>query len=152
MLEVEDVPEVGAAPLVDRLVRVADDAEVAMMLGEPLDQQVLRPVGVLVFVHHHVPELSRVARRGPTRTSRTARRVLSSRSSKSSALALGQRLPVELVDLPDLLVARIPCPRRSVSGPSMRFFAWLMRESATRGCTSESSMFSSFSACLTTDS
>ena len=29
--------------------------------GEPLDQQVLRPVGVLVLVHHHVPELLAVA-------------------------------------------------------------------------------------------
>ena len=30
VLEVEDVLEVGAAPLVDRLVRVADDAQIAM--------------------------------------------------------------------------------------------------------------------------
>ena len=49
--------EVGAAPLVDRLVGVADDAEVAVRRREPLDQQVLRPVGVLILVHHHVAEL-----------------------------------------------------------------------------------------------
>ena len=30
LLEVEDVPQVGAAPLVDRLVRIADDAQVAV--------------------------------------------------------------------------------------------------------------------------
>ena len=60
VLEVEDVAQVGAAPLVDRLVGIADDREVAMDLGEPADQQVLRPVRVLVLVDHHVPELARV--------------------------------------------------------------------------------------------
>ena len=62
VLEVEDVAEVGAAPLVDRLVRIADDAQVAMDLGEAADQQVLRPVGVLVLVDHHEPELPGVLR------------------------------------------------------------------------------------------
>ena len=60
MLEVEDVAQVGAAPAVDRLVGIADDAEVAVDLGQPLDQQVLRPVGVLVLVDEDVPELARV--------------------------------------------------------------------------------------------
>ena len=32
VLEVEDVAKVGAAPFVDRLIRIADDAEVAMHL------------------------------------------------------------------------------------------------------------------------
>ena len=56
-LEVEDVAQVRAAPLVDRLVGIADDAQVAVDLGEPPDQQVLRAVGVLVLVDHDVPEL-----------------------------------------------------------------------------------------------
>src|SRR6185436_15652654 len=37
-LEVEDVPQIGAPPFVDRLVGVADDAEVAVDLGEAADE------------------------------------------------------------------------------------------------------------------
>ena len=86
VLEVEDVAQVGAAPLVDRLVRIADDAQVAVDFGEPPDQQVLRPVRVLVLVDHDEAELLAYFARtvGDCSNSST---VLSSRSSKSSALA-----------------------------------------------------------------
>jgi hypothetical protein len=40
----------------------------------------------------------------------------------------------------------------SCPGDSMRFFAWLIRDSAARGCTNPSSMCSSFSASFTTES
>ena len=50
-LEVEDVAYVGAAPAVDRLVVVTDDAQILVRGGEALDPQILRPVGVLVLVH-----------------------------------------------------------------------------------------------------
>ena len=33
-----------------------------MVLGEPPHEQILRPVRVLVLVHHHVAELARVPR------------------------------------------------------------------------------------------
>ena len=49
-LEVEDVAQVGAAPRVDRLVVVADDARLSCLCGEGADPQVLRPVRVLVLV------------------------------------------------------------------------------------------------------
>src|SRR5260370_861632 len=42
--EIQDVPEVRAAPLVDRLVGIADDGDVPVDPGEMFDQQVLRPV------------------------------------------------------------------------------------------------------------
>ena len=54
VLEVEDVADVGAPPLVDRLVAVADDAHVAMLGGEQPDDAVLRAVRVLVLVDEHV--------------------------------------------------------------------------------------------------
>jgi hypothetical protein len=57
MLEVEDVAQVGAPPLVDRLVRVADHAQVPVARRQTLNQQVLRTVRILVFVDHQVPEL-----------------------------------------------------------------------------------------------
>ena len=54
LLEVEDVPDVGAAPAVDRLVVVADDADVAVLAAEQLDELVLRAVRVLVLVDEDV--------------------------------------------------------------------------------------------------
>ena len=60
LVEVEDVPDVGAAPAVDRLVVVTDDADVAVAAGEQLDELVLRAVGVLVLVDEDVLELAAV--------------------------------------------------------------------------------------------
>ena len=125
-LEVEDVAQVGAAPLVDRLVRVADDGQVAVHAGELLDQQVLRPVGVLILVHHDELELAGIAlaHGGAWSNSST---VFSSRSSKSSALASLQRSLVAGVE-PRRFRGRCGFQLFSkVSGPSMRFLAWLMR-------------------------
>ena len=56
LLEVEDVPHVGAAPCVDRLVVVADDADVSLPSREQLQQPVLGVVGVLVLVDEQPPE------------------------------------------------------------------------------------------------
>ena len=55
-LEVEDVADVGAAERVDRLIRVADGAEVAVLGREQLQQPVLRVVRVLVLVDEDVAE------------------------------------------------------------------------------------------------
>ena len=54
LLELENVADVGAAPTVDGLVLVADDADVARGTGEQLHQLVLRAVGVLVLVDEEV--------------------------------------------------------------------------------------------------
>jgi hypothetical protein len=53
--EAEDLGDVGAAPAVDRLVVVADDAELGP-LAEQLDQGGLHWVGVLVLVDDDVGE------------------------------------------------------------------------------------------------
>ncbi len=55
-LEVKDVAQVGASPSVDRLVVVADHAQVAMGCGQFAQQQVLGGVGVLVLVDHQITE------------------------------------------------------------------------------------------------
>ena len=54
VLEVEDVGDVRPAPLVDRLIRIADHAHVAVLGGEQADHPVLGAVGVLVLVHEDV--------------------------------------------------------------------------------------------------
>ena len=56
LLEAQDVGDLGAAPGIDRLVVVADAAEVAARLGEQLQPHVLRLVGVLIFVDEDVVE------------------------------------------------------------------------------------------------
>ena len=56
MLERQDVANVRAAKLVDALVVVSHDAEVAVAPGQLLDHDVLRPVRVLVLVDHDVGE------------------------------------------------------------------------------------------------
>ena len=56
VLEVEDVADRRPAELVDGLGVVADHHDVAVLLGQQVDQVVLRPVGVLVLVDHEVLE------------------------------------------------------------------------------------------------
>ena len=55
-LELQDVADVRAAPAVDRLVGVADDADVAVGLAQQLDDLVLGVVGVLELVDQDVAE------------------------------------------------------------------------------------------------
>ena len=55
-LEVEDVADVGGAPRVDRLVGVADDADVAVLAGEQPRELVLGDVRVLELVDQDVQE------------------------------------------------------------------------------------------------
>ena len=60
-LEAEDVAHLGAAPGVDRLVVVADAADVAVRARQRPQPQVLGDVGVLVLVDQDVAELPLVA-------------------------------------------------------------------------------------------
>ena len=56
LLEAQDVVDLGAAPAIDRLVVVADAADVLVALGQQPQPQILRHVGVLILVHQHVFE------------------------------------------------------------------------------------------------
>ncbi len=56
VLEAADVPDVRAAPAVDRLVVVADDAEVPVVADDALQEAVLRGVRVLELVDEDVVE------------------------------------------------------------------------------------------------
>ncbi len=61
-LEAQDVVHLGAPPAIDRLIVVADAADVAAALGEQPEPQILRDVGVLIFVHQHEGEALLVLR------------------------------------------------------------------------------------------
>ncbi len=56
VLEAQDVVDLGAAPAIDRLVVVADAADVVPPLRQQPQPEVLDDVGVLVLVDQHVPE------------------------------------------------------------------------------------------------
>ena len=56
-LEGEDVFDLGAAERVDRLCVVAHDADLAVMLRQAADDDVLRVVGILIFVDQNIFEL-----------------------------------------------------------------------------------------------
>ena len=143
VVEVDDVAQVGAAPLVDRLVGIADDrrdcggsrarrlisrycGRLVSWYSSTITYLNLRAVALahlrgrleqLDGLEQQVVEVERVALAA-------ARRCTSRRSSRSARRAGSTR-------------------RAATSGPSMRFFAWLMRDSACRGGTSLSSMPSS---------
>jgi hypothetical protein len=57
-VEAEDVGDLGAAPAVDRLVVVADHAQVLARAGEPAHHLELGAVGVLILVDHQVLNLA----------------------------------------------------------------------------------------------
>ena len=56
LLEPQDVAHLGPAPAIDRLVVVADAADVLVRRRQQPQPQVLRDVGVLVFVHEDIAE------------------------------------------------------------------------------------------------
>ncbi len=55
-LEVENVPNVRAAPAVDRLIVVTDDHDVRVLATDQLHEPVLRAVRVLILVHEDEAE------------------------------------------------------------------------------------------------
>ena len=57
LLEAEDVFDLGTAPRIDRLIVVADAADVLVRLGQQPQPQVLGDVGVLVFIDQQITEL-----------------------------------------------------------------------------------------------
>jgi hypothetical protein len=62
LLELEDVLHLRAAPRIDRLVVVADAADVLALLGEQAEPEILDAVGVLILVDHDVAEALLVSR------------------------------------------------------------------------------------------
>ena len=123
LLEAQDVVDLGAAPAIDRLVVVADAADVrrafagsaargacasrarqrqAACASEP-QPQVLRDVGVLVLVDQDVFEAALVLR-STSGCSRKMRMVCSSRSPKSQAFSVFSRVLIGGVELAALAV------------------------------------------------
>ncbi len=60
LFKAQDVVDLGAAPAVDRLIVVADAADIRAALRQEPQPQVLRDVGVLVLVDEDVAEAAMV--------------------------------------------------------------------------------------------
>ena len=56
LFETQDIGDFGTAPGIDRLVVVADAAEVPLRIRQELQPFVLRLIGVLIFVDEDVAE------------------------------------------------------------------------------------------------
>ena len=54
LFEVEQVRDFGAAPAVNALIVIANDAKIPVLLREQINQVELRGIRVLVFVHHDI--------------------------------------------------------------------------------------------------
>ena len=88
----ENVLDVRAAPGIDALVLIADDADIVFFAGQHLHQLILRAVGVLVFVDEDVTEGDGCNSRELRQRSAGRRTASSSRSSKSRAFARSSSL------------------------------------------------------------
>src|SRR6185295_16907171 len=60
LLEVEDVPDVSAPPAIDRLIVVANDAQVAVSASKMFHELILRPIRILIFVDENVLETTAI--------------------------------------------------------------------------------------------
>ena len=98
------------APAVDRLVGIAHHAEIAMHFGQPLDQHVLRPVRVLVFVHQHVLELVGVVLPHALGCLEQLHG-LQEQVVEVERARFPQRVEIRLVDPAHLLIAQAPAGR-----------------------------------------
>ena len=58
LLEFEDVADLGAAPTIDRLIIVADAADVLVLLGEQAQPKILRDICVLVLIDQQIAEFA----------------------------------------------------------------------------------------------
>ena len=52
--KIQNIPDAGASPGIDRLIRVADDEQVVMVGAQHLHQPVLQIIDILIFVNHDV--------------------------------------------------------------------------------------------------
>ena len=91
VLEAQDVVDLGAAPAIDRLVVVADAGDVCGALREQPQPEILRDVGVLVFVDEDVAEALLICAQHVRVLAEERAGISSSRSPKSAALSVFSR-------------------------------------------------------------
>ncbi len=56
VIEVENIADLGPSPAVDRLIIIADHAEVIFRADQQLHKPILNPVGILKLIDQQVPE------------------------------------------------------------------------------------------------
>src|ERR1700737_4821975 len=61
LFKLQDVGNVGAAPAIDRLIRIADYANVLLLLGEQTNQCELQRVSILILIYQQITKLIVIA-------------------------------------------------------------------------------------------
>ncbi len=97
-LEAQDVADLGAAPAIDRLVVIAHAAEIAPALGQQAQPEILRDIGILVFVDQDVAELLLVLRQD-RRLGGEERQVVQQQIAEIAGVQRGQTLLIGAVEL-----------------------------------------------------
>ena len=124
-LEAQDVVHLGAAPAIDRLVVVADAAEVLPPLRQQPQPQVLGDVGVLVFVHQKVAE-ARVIVGQHVRMAGEDGQVVQQQVAEVAGVQHPQAVLVGGVEHRAAVVGEVGALRRpaACAGTQPRFFHW----------------------------
>ena len=60
LFKIKDILDIGTAPAINTLVGIAYYADVSVACGQQLRQQILRMVGILIFVNHQIIKLALV--------------------------------------------------------------------------------------------
>jgi len=98
--KVKYVPQVGKAPGVNRLVRVANDTQVTVLAGQLFHQLVLDEVGVLKLIHLNV-QVPRLIAREHRRILLEELHHLEQKVVKVERVAFGEELLIALIDALD---------------------------------------------------
>ena len=102
-LKLQDVADIGATPAVDGLVVIPDHADVVITIGQLMDNLILHPVGVLVFVDQDVAK-SLLVKLQPLRCNLEQLQRLDQQIIKIERVILFELLLVMGIDFMDLLV------------------------------------------------
>ena len=54
MLKAQDIIHLRAAPSINRLIVITHTGDIGLVLGQQPQPQILRDIGVLIFVHQHI--------------------------------------------------------------------------------------------------
>ena len=115
-LEAQDVADLRPAPAIDRLVVVADAAEIAPALGQQAQPEILRDIAVLILVHQDVAELLLILGQD-LRLLGEERQIVQQQIAEIAGVQIAQALLIlaveaerDAVGIIRLLAPRSPCP------------------------------------------
>jgi len=107
LLEVQNVTQIGTPPLINKLIRITHNNNVAMNFNKTANQQILQTIDILVLVHHHVLKLPNIKLahllEGFEELNHLQQKVI-----EVERVNVLENLQIPFINLHDLLIANIP--------------------------------------------